>query len=208
MYISEKMLSELRESVKDGMSEKRYRHVAEVEKMAERLAQLYAPEKKDKICAAALLHDITKEYRTEQHREVCRKYGIEITELMESAPKTFHAVTAAALIPDMYPDFADGEIIDCVRWHTTARARISIPEAIVYLADYIDDSRTFEDCVALRHFFWDADPEKMSDAERLEHLRKTLIMSLDMTITALIADGKTVSDDTFKARNFLISERL
>lgn len=208
MYISEKMLSELRTSVRDGMSEKRYRHVAEVEKMAERLALLYAPKKKDKLRVAALLHDITKEYTTEQHRNVCKKYGIEITGLMESAPKTFHALTAAALIPDLYPEFADEEIIGCVRWHTTAREGISIPEAVVYLADYIDDSRTFEDCVALRHFFWDAEPEKMSDKERVEHLRKTLIMSLDMTITALIADGMTVSDDTFKARNFLIFEGL
>lgn len=208
MYINEKTLSELRISVRGGMSEKRYRHVAKVENMAERLALLYAPEKKDKLRAAALLHDITKEYTTEQHRNVCKKYGIEITALMESAPKTFHAVTAAALIPELYPEFAEKEIIGCVRWHTTAREGISIPEAIVYLADYIDDSRTFEDCVALRHFFWDAEPEKMNGKDRIEHLRKTLIMSLDMTITALIADGMTVSDDTFKARNFLISEGL
>ena len=204
MEINENMLESLCASLEDVMSPKRYRHTVEVENMVARLAELYAPEKKQMLRAAALLHDITKEYSTEQHREVCERSGIEVTVLMESAPKTFHAITAAALIPTLYPEFAEEEIISCVRWHTTARADITVPEALVYLADYIDMSRTFEDCVALRHYFWDAEPEKMSAQERAEHLRKTLILSLDMTIGALIEDGMTVSPDTFEARNSLI----
>ena len=204
MVIDEGKLCELREKVGKDMSSKRYNHTLEVEKMAARLAALYAPDKTDILRAAALLHDITKEYSTEQHRAVCTEYDIEVSELTASAPKTFHAITAAALIPKLYPDFADAEIIDCVRWHTTARANMSILEAIVYLADYIDMSRSFEDCVELRSFFWDADPESMSEEERREHLRKTLIRSLDMTVSSLIEGGKTVSSDTFEARNSLI----
>ena len=204
MEMTENMLDRLRSSLEGTMSAKRYKHTVEVENMVSRLAELYAPEKKQKLRAAALLHDITKEYSTEQHRKVCSDNGIAISELTESAPKTFHAMTAAALIPTLYPEFADGEIIGCVRWHTTARAGMTVPEALVYLADYIDMSRTFEDCVALRHYFWDAEPEKMSGEERLEHLRKTLILSLDMTIGALMEDGMTVSPDTFEARNSLI----
>ena len=208
MEITEKSLCELRASLEGVMSPKRYRHTVEVENMVARLAELYAPEKKQMLRAAALLHDITKEYSTDQHRKVCADHGITVDALMESAPKTFHAATAAALIPTLYPDFADDEIIECVRWHTTARADITVPEALVYLADYIDMSRTFEDCVALRHYFWDAEPEKMSAQARTEHLRKTLILSLDMTIGALIEDGMTVSPDTFEARNSLIVKGL
>ena len=206
--MSETKLDELRASFEGKMSPKRYAHTVAVEDMVSRLAELYSPDKSHKLRAAALLHDITKEYTVEQHREVCKTYGIEISELTESAPKTFHAVTAAAIIPELYPDFADKEIIDCVRWHTTARADISIPEALVYLADYIDDSRTFEDCVMLRHFFWDAEPEKMNEEQRREHLRKTLILSLDMTVSALMEDGSTISTDTFEARNSLILRGL
>lgn len=206
--MSEKKLDELRVSLESEMSPKRYGHTLAVERMVARLAELYAPDKAYTLRAAALLHDITKEYTVEQHREICAKYGIEIDALTESAPKTFHAVTAAALIPTLYPDFADKEIIDCVRWHTTARAGISIQEALVYLADYIDDSRTFEDCVELRRFFWDAEPEKMNAQERIEHLKNTLILSLDMTISALIFDGNTISTDTFEARNALILRGL
>ena len=59
--ITEKMLDALRESVMARMSPKRFRHTAEVEKRAERLGEIYAPEKKITLRAAALLHDITKE---------------------------------------------------------------------------------------------------------------------------------------------------
>ena len=84
---------------------------------------------------------------------------------------------------------------------------MSIAEKIIYLADYIDMSRTFEDCVKLRDFFFDFDFE-MSDAEQKNaHLRDTLIMSYDLTIKGLLEDGKHINDTTFEARNFLILER-
>ena len=68
----------------------------------------------------------------------------------------------------------------------------------------IDESRTFPDCVTLRHAFWDAEPEKMSENARIEHLSRVLVQSFDMTITGLLEDGAPVSPDTFCARNSLI----
>ena len=60
--ITEEKLSELRENVAKCLSERRYKHTLEVEKMATKLAEIYCPEKIFDIRAAALLHDITKEY--------------------------------------------------------------------------------------------------------------------------------------------------
>jgi HD superfamily phosphohydrolase YqeK len=124
------------------------------------------------------------------------------------APKLFHAMTAAAIIPDLYPQFADEEIIGCVRWHTTGRAGMSLCEQIVYLADYIDMSRTFEDCVTLRNFFFDKEPEKMDRDSALAHLRDTMILSFDMTLAILSDEGLPISVDTLNARNDLICARL
>ena len=42
---TEEMLLSLRERVRTEMSEKRYRHTLEVEKMAERIGKIYLPEK-------------------------------------------------------------------------------------------------------------------------------------------------------------------
>ena len=48
----------------------------------------------------------------------------------------------------------------------------------------------------------------MSREERLTHLRRTLIMSYDMTMRALINEGAVISPDTALARNELTLAEL
>ena len=206
--ITEEMLDVLRADIASKMSEKRFFHTAEVEKMAARLGAIYAPDKIMMLRAAALLHDITKEYKTDRQVLICAQKGLEVTKLDLCAPKTFHARTAAALIPELYPNFSDTEIISCVRWHTTGRVGMTLCEKLIYLADYIDMSRTFEDCVTLRDFFFSKKPEEMDMAARLEHLNDTLIMSYDMTMRGLLEDGTPISPDTADARNELVCQRM
>ena len=202
--ITEEMLANLRDAVEKALSAKRYRHTLEVEKMVERIAELYCPEKVIKLRAAALLHDITKEYEDKVHISILSKPGIGFSKEERLAPKTFHARTAALLIPEIYPEFADNDILAPVRWHTTGRAEMSIAEKVLYLADYIDMSRTYPDCVKLREYFFSKDIALMSEEERLVHLDRTILMSFDMTIKDLIESGRVVSKDTISARNSLI----
>jgi len=210
MNITEKGLAELREKIKNSpeISEKRRVHTLAVEDMAIRLGNLYCPEKLPVLRAAALLHDITKEYSTEKHIEICKAHGHTPERDELYAPKTFHARTAAYLIPSLYPEFADPEVISAVRWHTTGREGMTLTEKLIYLADYIDESRNFPDCVTLRHAFFDAEPEKMDMEARLAHLRDVLIISYNMTISALLEDGKLISRQTVLALNELIYEKL
>lgn len=197
----------MRERVTADMSPKRARHTLAVEDMAARLAALYCPEKEQILRVAALLHDVTKEWPTEKHVAFLQANGIEVTSMDTAAPKTLHARTAAVLIPAAYPAYADAEVVSAVRWHTTGREGMTLIEKIVYLADYIDDSRTFPDCVKLRSAFWDADPEGMSPADREAHLTSVLVLSFDMTIGGLLEDGAPISPDTFCARNSLILQQ-
>ena len=208
MIITEEMLDALRRQVSEGMSLRRFVHTAEVEKMAAYLGSIYAPDKIPLLRAAALLHDVTKEYPQETQIELCREYGVELEADAYFAPKTLHARTAAAIIPKKFSDFADAEIISCVRYHTTGRADMTLSEKLIYLADYIDMSRTFEDCVKLRNYFLGAEPKKLSESERLAHLNNTLILSFDMTLRILAEEGTPISLDTMAARNQLIRERL
>ncbi len=201
-------LDALRERLASEMSPKRFKHTVAVEAMVTRLATLYCPELTDLLCAAALLHDMTKEYDIATQLEMCHYLGIPTKPGDEFAYKTLHAKTAAALIPDNYPAFAHETVISAVRWHTTGRAGMTLPEQLLYLADYIDDSRLFPDCVRLRNYFWTAEPARMSAEERLVHLRRTLIMSFDMTIRALVNEGAVISTDTTDARNELALAEL
>ena len=102
---SESELSALRESLRAQMSEKRYVHTVAVEDMVARLCAVYCPEETNLLRAAALLHDLTKELDAETQKNICRERGIALTPDDEQAPKTFHARTAAALIPEQYPTF-------------------------------------------------------------------------------------------------------
>ncbi len=169
--------------------------------MAARLGEIYAPEKINILRAAALLHDLTKEYCTDMHLKLCAEYSIELSETDLYAPKTLHARTGAEVAAREYASYATDEVISCIRWHTTGRAGMTLCEKLVYLADYIDMSRKFEDCVKLREYFFSADPDNMTEAEKAEHLDATLLLSFDMTVRGLIEEGTPISPDTVAARN-------
>ena len=207
LVMTESMLDDLRAQVKESMSEKRYIHTVAVESMVSRLAQLYCPKLILELRAAALLHDITKEESLEKQLQLCHEFDIMVQPTDKLAPKTFHAKTAAGLIKRDFPAYATDLVIRTVRWHTTGREYMTLGEQLLYLADYIDDSRKFPDCVRLREYFWGAHPESMSQDECLAHLRDTLILSYDMTIRNLVAESVIISPDTVLARNSLIADR-
>lgn len=206
-HITEHMLDTLRERVRSLMSDKRYAHTCAVERMAVRLGELYCPEQIPELRAAALLHDITKEETLQNQLQLCEKFDIMVRPCDELAPKTFHAKTAAASIAADFAEFATNTVVSAVRWHTTGRADMTLTEQIIYLADYIDDTRKFVDCVRLRELFWGADPARMDMQTRLSHLRDVLVVSFDMTIQGLLADGAVISEDTLAARNWLLIQK-
>ena len=200
-------LTALRETVREQMSPKRFHHTAAVEDMVTRLATLYCPEEIPALRAAALLHDITKEYDIPTQMGLLMEAGEPVTPGDVFSHKTFHARTAALLIPDNYPAFNCETVVSAVRWHTTGHRGMTLTEKLLYLADYIDESRTFENCVTLRRRFWDADPARMDQATREVHLRDILILSYDMTVRDLLDEGAPVAEDTVLARNELLLER-
>ena len=202
----EEQIDNLCHKVKEGLSEKRFRHTVAVADMAMRLGELFVPDKCSLLRVAGLLHDITKEYSTEKQLQILNEFGIMISKQDILTPKTLHARTAALLIPVLYPEFADPLVIDAVRYHTTGHQNMTITEKIIYFADYIDDTRTFEDCIMLRNSFFDAQPQNMDMETRLAHFRKLLILSFDKTIESLLEKGSVISEDTLAARNSLILE--
>ena len=206
MRFSDAQIDALRERVRGSMSDYRFIHTAEVEKMAARIGELYAPDKLDILRAAALLHDVTKELKPDEQIEMLRVAGEDVTALELASHKTFHARTAVYAILRDHPEFADGELLAAVRYHTTGRADMSICEKIIFLADYIDMSRKFDDCVKLRNYFWDAHPENMSESERERHLLQTILIGLDTTLSSLIEEGAPTDPDSVSARNFIIKQ--
>lgn len=206
MRYTEEQIDLLRSSVKETMSSRRFEHTLGVEKMAAKLASIYCPDNESTLRAAALLHDVTKEISTGEQIEIFRQHGMKPTREEFDCPATLHSVTAALVIPERYPEFADEMIINAVKYHTMGRENMTLAEKIIYLADYIDETRTYGDCVALRNEFFDAEPEKMSKKEQLDHLGRVILHSFEITIADLTKRGKVISSCTIKAKNSINSE--
>ena len=194
----------IKEVVKCYVSEKRFSHTLGVEKEAYSLGLIFMPEKADKLQLTGVLHDITKDFKTEKQLELCKEYGINV-DLDNLVPKLLHSKTGCEFAFRTFgKDVVDEEIYNGILYHTTGRENMTLFEALIYLADYIEETRTFEDCIKLRKYFYDSIKEAYSYEEKIEALRKTMVLSFDLTIKNLIDEGKRIDKDTINARNYFV----
>ncbi|MBR5366292.1 MAG: nicotinate (nicotinamide) nucleotide adenylyltransferase [Clostridia bacterium] len=202
--LDEAALAELSEKVRPYLTPKRYAHTKSVEKEAAALGAIYLPDKIPSLRAAALLHDITKKEDAEKQLQICAEFGIIVEQTDRLSPAVFHAKTGAAVAARDFAPFTDDEILSGIRWHTTGHSGMTRFECLVYLADYIEETRTFDDCTALRREFYDRigageDPEIV--------LTDVMIRSFDYTIAQLIEAGQPVAAESVAARNEFLIKR-
>ncbi len=200
MKLNETALDFLRGEISKHISGKRLLHTYAVENEIKRLGEIFGFNENGilRLRISALLHDITKEIPTDGQIEFCKSRGIHYTENDLKSPKLFHSLTGAVLARELYPDLVNKTVFGAIRYHTSGRPNMNMYEKLLYLADYIEETRTFPDCVALRNFFYSA------GCFTEEHLNKTLLLSYDMTIKNLIDEGKPIHPMTISARNALI----
>ena len=200
-------LDVLREALRGEMSLARYAHTLGVEAAVAKMAKLYCPEKEMMLRAAALLHDLTKEYTPDMQEAVLLREGIVLRPDEAATVAVHHAITAPAEIKRRYPDYANEALLSAVRWHTTLREGMTLSEALLYLADVIEEGRTYEACVALRERFFGADLAAMDETARQEHLVRVLLESLCGVRESVIKKGGTVCLDTERAIAYLTMKK-
>lgn len=203
--ITEASLEQLRAAVGKRITGKRFLHTLGVEKEIAKLGEVYLPKDILRLRAAALLHDITKEKSTDEQIALCRSFSIPLQASDLLSPKILHAWTAAAVISREFPAFADPDVLDAIKKHTTGASRMSLFAKLLYLADYIEETRTFPDCVALRQAFWEP-LSQLSRDRYIPHLNQILLRSFNLTISSLLEEDGVISPATVEARNALIEE--
>ena len=199
-------IDRLRDAVRSRMDDRRYAHTLGVEAMAVRLGELYLPYKTEELRCAALLHDITKQETLEKQLQYIVEFDIMIRDFGELTPALLHSMTGAAVISKDFPEYATEDIVSAVRWHTTGRRDMTLFDSLIYLADYIEDGRDFDDCVLLRKYFWEAFPEKMNESERLAHLWRTMVKSVDFTVRQLTSSGRYIDVNAIECRNYYLEK--
>lgn len=184
-------LSEIKNELKNRLSEKRYRHSLAVADQAVTLAKRFDGDTK-KSYFAGLIHDVCKDISREKLLQMAREFDIMLTKSELLCPKLWHAVVGAAYTERFFTD--DADIIHAVRYHTTARKNMSLLEKIIYVADCISEDRTYPNVSKLREL-----SEQSLDSVIYEMTR--------ITILELTEAGMPLHEDTTGAYNQLCFEK-
>ena len=177
----------------NSLSDYRYHHSKMVAKAAKELAFKYG-EDAYKAEVAGILHDITKEMTLNNQLQLLKDNDIILDSVTNSNEQILHAVSGAAYI-EFILGIDDSDIINAVRYHTTARAQMSLLEKIVFVADFISEDRTYPDIYEMR---------KQSDIS-LEHSMK---YALSYVIRSLVECGRCVHPDAINAYNEIIMKGI
>ncbi len=167
----------------------RYQHSLGVMETMEKLALKYGADV-EKAKLAGLLHDITKNDSPEEQKALINKYNIPADEAQLRYGKLHHSLTAPYVLKYEL-GISDEEILSAVRYHTTGRANMTLLEKILYVADYVDPTRDYEDVEFYRKLAF-------SDIDRAAFL------CLVYTMEDLSSQKSFIHKDTYDAYQYYV----
>lgn len=180
------MLQDYKEILRSRLSDYRYQHSLCVAKAAVELAERYGADA-EKAFLAGLLHDITKEANREEHFALFASGQVALTKAESVNPKLWHAMSAPVFLKEKL-NIADEEILTAVRYHTTARAGMSLLEKVIYIADFISADRDYDDVEVVR-------------ALAKQSMEETMLYTLDYSIRELLARKRAIHPDSIACYN-------
>lgn len=172
------------------LTKSRFAHTLGVVETAQRLARRYGVDE-SQTRWAALLHDCAKHLSFEQALALCAEYGLNNGDL-GSRRYIIHSVLGVQIAQREY-DMHDSGVLSAIACHTTGKTDMSALDKIIYLADIIEPTRTFDKVEELRRV-------------ALEDLSKSVRLAMDYSIQYVIEQGEVLDVQTVCARNQLLIE--
>lgn len=194
MEKAEELLNKIDNDLKKVLSEKRYNHSLGVMKKAEELAKIYKIDV-DKAKLVGLAHDIGKELSKEEMLEYARENNIEVDSVEEVNVGLLHAKIGADICKKKYGFSQDMQ--NAIKYHTVGNENMDLLAKIIYVADKIEDGRTYNS------------EEKMKELQVVRDLatkdiNKALVYEIDSSITYTIQKHKLIHPDSILTRNMLL----
>ncbi len=182
-------IEEIKEYLKNILSEKRFYHSECVMEMCEELAKIYNVDIEiDKKVGIA--HDVAKEMPTDEKFKYMEENNIEIIDIEKKYPTLLHAKIGADIAIKKF-GFTK-EMGQAIEAHTTAKPNMDMLSKILYIADWVGKDRKFEDTYYLR------------DLAKTD-IDKAILYSLDSIIKDKIDSKEEIHIDSVLARNYLLS---
>ena len=167
------------DAVQSEMGEKRFAHTLSVAKEALRLASEFSLSGKDteRLFLAALLHDITKARSFDEQIALADTLGVVLTKEDLASPPVLHALTGAAYAKQHFPALVDDGICEAIRTHTVGKADMTLFDKLLFLADYIEESRTHTVCQQTRRQFYQELASGHNKETTLDHTLLTILQN-------------------------------
>ena len=175
--------------MKSNLKESRYRHSLGVEKMAVKLAELHGGDV-EKAAFAGRYHDIAKCFDNETMDAHIIRYDLPRELLGNNA--LAHSKVAAAILEHEF-GVRDQEVLDAVRYHTTCRKDMTLLDEIVYVADVVEDNRTYSDLEYYQQLAY-------------RDLDQACLEIIEYTIGDLRQKGRKLDKDTAEAKEFILNK--
>ncbi|MCL2079368.1 MAG: bis(5'-nucleosyl)-tetraphosphatase (symmetrical) YqeK [Oscillospiraceae bacterium] len=177
----------LRDEAYSMLDPGRILHVKETEKAAAELAKRWNASVDD-AREAAILHDITKRLDFNENLCIIAEHRIITNSYTNSyninEAKILHPLTAALLAKSMFG--VSDEVAEAIKLHTTGSPGMTLLDKIIYVADYIELTRDYENVEQMRRLAY-------------EDINKAMIMGLNMVISDLADKGITPNKSTYEA---------
>ncbi len=138
----------LESKIRRRLKPERFTHSVNVAKKAVELAEKYGVDTR-KAYIAGMVHDCAKNIPHEKARQKCIDYDVELDEGEISNPGLIHAKLGERIAHIEF-GIGDKEILSAIKWHTLGHPDMTKLEKIIYVADMIEDGRTFPGVKELR----------------------------------------------------------
>lgn len=134
--------------LKNSLSSKRYKHSLGTANTARKLAIHYNADPL-KAEFTGLCHDLAKEIKKEKMLKYIDQFSIYKDPCIINQPNLAHGEVAAGVLNTQF-GIEDNEILEAIKWHTYGCEHMQLLSKIIYMADIIEPSRTFDSVDELR----------------------------------------------------------
>ncbi len=149
----------------------------------------------DEAALAGLLHDWSRDDTAAELLAYAQRDGLPMCDVDRAVPYLLHARVAAAQVREAFPGIAPA-IVDAIAVHTVGEVDMTDLSRIVYIADMLEPSRTFEGVLELRALALAPDTT----------LSQLLFASYRRSVLHIIGCGRRVHPDTVRVWNALVAE--
>lgn len=183
-------------NVKKFLDEKRYEHVKRVTKCAVEMAKIYGVPV-EKVEASAWLHDVAKFFDLSVMIDLTKGKYPEVADKMSQSTAVLHGFAGAEFVRQNYELFGidDEEILDGVKYHTIGCENMNTLAKIVYLADAIEEKRSWEGV------------EKARELAKTD-LDEAIKFEIEEKLKYLLAKDSIIHPNVIKFRNSIIANKI